>query len=296
MQHFTSVSSLLATLGYPPPEHPMLGLLECDGTCNHPGDAHTSDFYRIGFKKMKEGEILYGKTKYDHSQGSMIFIKPRQIMDMREIVMDEKGFFIIIHEDYLNGHRLHDEIRNYHFFDYDVNEALHLSPKEEKLIWDLFYKILGEYNNNPDEFSKEIMLGHVESILQYSQRFYKRQFLSRAELSGATATRFNNSLYNYFASGSLEEKGLPTVKSMASELNLSSKYLSDMLKQETGKTALELIHIFLVSEAKNLLKGEGGTVAEIAYSLGFENLPYFSRLFKKETGLSPGQFKKLNLN
>jgi AraC-like DNA-binding protein len=140
------------------------------------------------------------------------------------------------------------------------------------------------------------MLTHIDSILKYSQRFYKRQFINRTELSGKTVSRFNNALSLYFNSGQLQTKGLPTVNAMAAQLNLSSRYLSDMLKQETGKTAIELIHIYLVSEAKNMLKGEDQNVSEIAYSLGFENLPYFSRLFKKEVGISPNQFKKQLVN
>ncbi|HSC39610.1 MAG TPA: AraC family transcriptional regulator, partial [Chitinophagaceae bacterium] len=200
------------------------------------------------------------------------------------------------HEDFLNGHALHNEIKKYNYFEYETSEALHLSPKEEQIIWELYGKIETEYQNNQDEYSKDIILGHIDSILKYSQRFYKRQFINRTELSGRIVSRFNHALATYFESGSLEEKGLPTVKLMADQLHVSPRYLTDLLKQETGKTAIELIHIFLVSEAKNLLKGEDSTVAEIAWSLGFENLPYFSRLFKKETGISPKQYKKQQLN
>src|SRR6185436_7559481 len=131
--------------------------------------------------------------------------------------------------------------------------------------------------------------------LKYSQRFYKRQFINRAGLTGRIVSRFNDILAAYFEKGDLQQKGLPTVKFVASELNLSSRYLSDLLKQETGKTALELIHIFLISEAKNLLMGADTTVAEIAYALGFDNPPYFSRLFKKEVGVTPNQFKRQNV-
>ncbi|MCU7371017.1 helix-turn-helix domain-containing protein [Paucibacter sp. O1-1] len=250
----------------------------------------------IALKKMKSGVIVYGRTRYDADSGSMYFTKPRQAIEMRDLELEEDGFAIYIHEDYLNGHPLHSEIQNYNYFDYETNEALHLSPKEEQILWDLYGKIETEYNNNQDEYSREIILAHIDSILKYSQRFYKRQFINRAEISGKVVSRFNHSLSEYFQSGLMTKQGLPTVKFMADQLNTSSRYLSDLLKQETGKTAIELIHYFLISEAKNLLKGADINVAEIAYTLGFENLPYFSRLFKKETGVSPVQFKKQYLN
>jgi len=239
---------------------------------------------------------MYGRTKYDHENGSMIFVKPRQVVEFKNLEFEEDGFLICIHEDFLNGSALHDEIQKYSFFDYETNEALHLSPREEEIIWDLYGKIEAEYNSNTDEYSRDIMLTHIDSILKYSQRFYKRQFINRAELSGKTVSKFNNALSVYFSKGLLQTKGLPTVNAMAAQLNLSARYLSDLLKQETGKTAIELIHIYLINEAKNLLKSEDQNVSETAYMLGFENLPYFSRLFKKETGLSPNQFKKQLVN
>jgi len=282
--------------GFPMPENPLFSVYRCNKTCTLDGREFTSDFYMIGFKKLKSGVVMYGRTRYDHDNGSMIFVKPRQIIEFQSVEYEEDAFIIFIHEDFLNGHALHNEMPRYAFFDYEANEALHLSPKEEETIWDLFYKIDAEYRANTDEFSREIILTHVDSMLKYSQRFYKRQFINRAELSGKTVSKFNNALSAYFGKGLLQTKGLPSVNAMASELNLSARYLSDLLKQETGKTAIELIHIFLINEAKNLLIGEKQNVSEIAYTLGFENLPYFSRLFKKETGLSPNQFKKQLVN
>lgn len=250
----------------------------------------------IGFKKLKSGLIMYGRTKYDNESGSMYFTKPRQAIEMRNIELEEDGFGIYIHEDYLVGHPLHEEIKKYGYFEYETNEALHLSPKEEETMWELYRKIEAEYQNNPDEYSKDIILTHIDSILKYSQRFYKRQFINRTELSGKVVSKFNNSLGSYFKNGLPEDKGLPTVKMMADEMHVSPRYLSDLLKQETGKTAIELIHIYLISEAKNLLKSADNSIGEVAYSLGFENLPYFSRLFKKEVGISPNQFRKQMLN
>ena len=282
--------------GFAAPEHPLISLYRCNLSCPLGDREFTTDFYMIGLKKIVSGVILYGRTKYDHENGSMIFLKPRQVVEFKNLEFEEDGFLICIHEDFLNGSVLHDEIQKYSFFDYETNEALHLFPREEEIIWDLYGKIEAEYNSNTDEYSRDIMLTHIDSILKYSQRFYKRQFINRTELSGKTVSKFNNALSVYFSKGLLQTKGLPTVNAMASQLNLSPRYLSDLLRQETGKTAIELIHIFLVNEAKNLLKGEDQNVSEIAYMLGFENLPYFSRLFKKETGLSPNQFKKQLVN
>jgi len=282
--------------GWPMPESPLISVYRCTQTCALGDREFTSDFYMIGFKKLKSGVVLYGRTKYDHSNGSMMFVKPRQIIEFKNLEFDEDAFIMFIHEDFLNGHFLHTEINKYAFFDYEANEALHLSPKEEQIIWDLFFKIETEYLSNTDEYSREIMLTHIDSMLKYSQRFYKRQFINRAELSGKTVSKFNDALAAYFKNGLLINQGLPTVSILASQLNLSSRYLSDMLKQETGKTAIDLIHIYLVNEAKNRLMGDDQNVSEIAYGLGFENLPYFSRLFKKETGFSPNQFKKQLMN
>jgi len=299
MTHFSKLSDLHANYNFPPPENPLFSVFRCNGACNvkdNPGVVHTSDFYMIGFKKMKSGVMLYGKTQYDHDRGSMSFVKPRQMVGLRHLELEEDGFLIHFHEDFLHGHHLREEIRKYGFFEYETNEALHLSPREEQTIWELFSKMETEYQNNPDEYSREIILTHIDSILKYAQRFYKRQFLNRAVASGHTVSRFNEALTAYFESGLLSEKGLPTVKHMASQLHLSPRYLSDLLKQETGKTAIDHIHIFLIGEARNQLKGTDNTVAEIAYNLGFENLPYFSRLFKKEVGISPNQYKKQHLN
>jgi AraC family transcriptional regulator, transcriptional activator of pobA len=296
MNHFKSLSDAHRKLGFAPPEHPLISVTMCDSTTFKNDLSYTCDFYLIAFKKMKSGVIHYGKTKYDHDQGSMSFIKPRQVVDMKDIMLEENGFNISFHEDFLIGHQLHDEIKKYGFFDYESNEALHLSPTEEKTIWELYRKIEIEYHNNRDEYSRAIMLSHIDSILKYSQRFYKRQFIDRKQLSGTTVSKFNKIMTSYFEKGLMEELGLPTVNYMAGELHLSPRYLSDLLKQETGKTAIELIHLFLISEAKNLLTGTDSTVAEIAYKLGFENPPYFSRLFKKQTGMSPNEFKSHGMN
>nr|WP_249665231.1 response regulator transcription factor [Mucilaginibacter sp. Bleaf8] len=292
MKHYKTLSALHRDNGFPQPEHPLISMYQCNQTCSIGDREFTSDFYMIGLKKLKAGIIKYGRTRYDHENGSMMFIKPRQVVELKDLHFEENGFLIFVHEDFLNGHPLHTEIRQYHYFDYEINEALHLSPKEEEIIWNFYRNLQTEYANNLDEFSRELMLTTISSMLKYAQRFYKRQFINRTDMSGKMVSRFNDVLSAYLGDGRIHTQGLPTVNMMADQLNISARYLSDLLKQETGKTAIELIHIFLISEAKNLLAGAEHNVAEIAYQLGFENLSYFSRLFKQEVGLSPMKFKK----
>ena len=296
MKHYKSLSELHRDNGFPPPESPLFSIYQCNKTCSIGDREFTSDFYMIGFKKLIAGVILYGRTKYDHECGSMLFFKPGQVIAMKNLEFDEDGFLLFIHEDFLNGHPLRNDIRKYHFFDYEINEALHLSPKEEKVIWEFYHKIESEYYNNQDEYSREIILANVDTILKYSQRFYKRQFLNRTEISGKIVTRFNQAIETYVSSGLLEEQGLPSVSYIAAQLNISPGYLSDVLKQESGKTAMDHIHHYLITEAKNRLASNDQSVSEIAYALGFENLSYFSRLFKKEVGVSPVIFKRQSLN
>jgi AraC family transcriptional activator of pobA len=296
MQHFSRLADLHRYHDLPMPEHQLFSVYRCPLRTSLGEEAFTSDFYIIGLKKLKSGVIVYGRTKYDHDNGCMLFAKPRQIIQFQNLEYHEDSFIIFIHEDFLNGHFLHQEIGKYAFFDYEVNEALHVSPREEQVMWDLFFKINAEYLANNDEYSRNIMLSHVDSMLKYSQRFYKRQFINRTEISGKMVSRFNEVLATYFKNGQLLMQGLPNVATLAAQLNLSPRYLSDMLKQETGKTAIELIHISLVNEAKNRLRNDDQRVSEIAYELGFGDLSYFSRLFKKETGTTPNQFKKQAFN
>jgi AraC-like DNA-binding protein len=297
MKHFKTISELDQEEGFPAPEHPLFSLNLLRGKSHLKKEMEfMCDFYIICFKKVKAGELLYGKTEYDHDKGWMFFTKPQQKITARGLQLEEKGFVIHLHEDFLMGHPLFTEIKKYDFFDYETSEALHLSPREKEIMWSLYNKMETEYHNNPDEFSKSIILSHLDSILKYAQRFYKRQFIDRKPLSGIKVTKFNESLNLYFDKGDAEVKGLPTVNYMATQLNLSAKYLSDLLKRETGKTALELIHLYVVSEAKNMLVGRDHSISEIAYQLGFDNPPYFSRLFKKETGMSPKEFQNHILN
>jgi len=296
MKHFKNLSDLHKARGWPISENPLLSLMTCVNTCpascGTASNEYTTVFYIIAFKKVLSGGLYYGRTKYDHNQGSMIYIKPGQVVELKNLQLEGSGFTIMFHPDFLNGESLHQTIKKYSFFDYETNEALHISPREEEIMWELFRKIETEYNNNQDEYTKEIILGHIEAILKYSQRFYKRQFLNRAELTGKVISKFNKAIRQYFENGELQTNGLPTVTAIAAQLKMSPHYLSDLLRQETGRSAIDHIHSYLITEAKNLLIGADLTVAQIAYQLGFENPPYFSRLFRKETGISPVAYRK----
>ncbi|WP_116788988.1 helix-turn-helix domain-containing protein [Flavobacterium psychrotrophum] len=295
MKHYKTLSEMHRDNGWPPPEHPLLSIVSCQKDCPLGDREFTSNCYMIGFKKLKSGVILYGRTSYDHSSGVMMFVKPRQIIEMKNLEFEEDGFMLLIHEDYFNGHEMHNSIEKYGFFEYEINEALHLSPAEEEIILSLHQKIVREYYNTTDEYSREIILSHIDSILTYAQRFFKRQFINRTDFSGKTVTKFNEAFKAYMNSDLPKENGLPSVNYLAEGLNLSPRYLSDLLKQETGKTAIDLIHIHLVTMAKNMLVTGNNNISEIAYLLGFENSSYFTRLFKKQVGLRPMEFKRIKM-
>ncbi len=253
----------------------------------------TNDCYSISFKKIVKGDLAYGRTKYDFTNGALFFIAPRQVLQWESsAVFEQKGFSIHFHEDFLKGTELAQQIRKYGFFSYSANEALHLSPKEERQIELIVENIHLEYQNNPDSFSKDIIIAHLSTLLKYAQRFYERQFTHREELSNDLLERFNQQLETYFDSGQLQENGIPNIEQIADGLSVSQRYLSDTLKKETGKTSTEHLHLYLMDEAKNILLNPNKTIAEVAYELGFEYPPYFSRLFKKKEGISPSEYRE----
>ncbi len=303
MQHFKTLSAYLDYLELPRPEHPMLSVFSAtgDGFLPCPKESSppiTNDCYSISLKKIVKGKLNYGRTQYDFTNGALIFIGPRQVLQWdSSVVYDQKGFSINFHEDFIKGTELAQQIKKYGFFSYAVNEALHLSPKEEKQIESIVENIDIEYQNNQDEFSKEIIISQLSTLLKYANRFYERQFLNRRELSNDLLEQFNQQLEEYFDSGQLEEKGIPSIEEIANQLSVSQRYLSDTLKKETGKTSTEHLHLYLIDEAKNILLNPNKSVAEVAYELGFEYPPYFSRLFKKKEGISPTAYReKYKLN
>lgn len=298
MQHFKTLSAYLEYLELPRPEHPMISVFTAmgDGFLPCPKESSppiTNDCYTISFKKIVKGDLTYGRTKYDFTNGALFFIAPRQVLQWEgTAVFDQKGFSINLHEDFLKGTELAQDIKKYGFFSYSANEALHISPKEEKQIELIIQNIELEYQNNQDSFSKDIIISHLSTLLKYAQRFYERQFINRTELSNDLLEQFNQQLEEYFDSGQLKENGIPSIEQIADQLSVSQRYLSDTLKKETGKTSTEHLQLYLIDEAKNILLDPQKTVSEVAYELGFEYPPYFSRLFKKKEGISPTEYRE----
>ncbi|WP_075344510.1 helix-turn-helix domain-containing protein [Tenacibaculum agarivorans] len=250
------------------------------------------DFYSISLKNIISGEITYGRTKYDCSKGTLLFTAPNQKLSFKNLVFSSESYHIAFHKDYIRSLDIYQKIKKYNYFNYNVNEALHLSPKEEQIIKELFKNIELEYHNNQDEFSKEIIISQLETLLKYADRFYKRQFLDRTEDNKILITKFKDILNIYFEQNLFAEEGIPSVDWMAAQLNVSHRYMSDTIKAETGKTAKEQINLFLVEEAKSLLLNPNISISETAYQLGFEYPQYFTRLFKKKVGVSPKEYIK----
>lgn len=298
MQHFKSLSSYLSYLELPPPEHPMLSVFTSDGDGSLPCPREssppiTNDCYSISLKKNVKGDLNYGRTKYDFSNGALVFIAPGQVLQWDEsVVFEQKGFSINFHRDFLKGTELANRIKNYGFFSYSVNEALHLSPKEEKQIESIVENIYIEYQNNQDAFSKEIIIAHLDTLLKYANRFYERQFLNRKELGHDLLEQFNRHLSTYFEQDELTKNGIPTIEQIAVDMSVSQRYLSDTLKKETGKTTTEHLQLRLIDEAKNILLQPNKNISDVAYELGFEYPAYFSRLFKKKEGMSPSAYRQ----
>ena len=298
MQHFKTLSSYIDYLGLPKPEHPMINIIKSKGEgylpCPRESSPQiTNECYTISFKKFVSGHLNYGRTKYDFTNGALMFLAPRQVLQWDEsIVFEQKGFSINFHEDFIKGTPLGQQIKKYSFFNYNVNEALHLSPKEEEQIESIAENIHLEYQNNQDAFSKEIIIAHIDTLLKYANRFYERQFINRKHISNSLLNKLEVYLIDYFTSNNIQEKGLPNIEEIANGMSVSQRYLSDSLKKETGKTTTEHIHLYLIDQAKEMLLQPHKTVAEVAYELGFEYPPYFSRLFKKKEGVSPSVYRK----
>jgi len=298
MQHFKTLSAYFEYVGLPSPEHPLLSVLNASGDNFLPCPRESSppisnDCYSISLKKIIKGSFNYGRTKYDFTNGALIFLAPRQVMQWdSNVVFEQQGFSINFHEDFLEGTELAQQIKKYGFFSYTVNEALHLSPKEEKQIESIVKNIEIEYHNNQDVFSKDIIISQLSTLLKYANRFYERQFLNRKELSNDLLVKFNQQLDSYFTNEQLREKGIPSIEQLAEKMSMSQRYLSDALKKKTGKTTSEHLHLYLMNEAKNLLLKPEKSISEVAYELGFEYPQYFSRLFKKKEGLSPSEYRE----
>ncbi|GGZ71305.1 helix-turn-helix domain-containing protein [Paraglaciecola chathamensis] len=297
--HFNSISEYYQYAGKPAPEHPLFSITETkthatnDTSCQQQSSAISSDLYLISLKKVTSGEIFYGKTKYDCSSGTMLFMAPNQVFSAQGVTIESTGKTLLIHPDFIRGHKIFERIKSYSFFGYAVNEALHLSPSEELVLEQIVNTIHNEYQQRYDDFSREIILTQLSALLHYAERFYRRQFLLRSESHSSTFQRFASALD--ILCSDPNHTHMPTITEIAQSMQMSQRYLSDALKVETGKTAKECMQLRLIERSKDLLIGTDQSIATIAYSLGFEYPQYFARLFKKKVGQTPSQYRAAQL-
>lgn len=253
-------------------------------------------FYCIFLKDVKCGDIKYGRNYYDYQEGTLVFVAPGQVMDIETDgkVYQPKGHALVFHTDLIRGTSLARNINDYSFFSYNTSEALHLSGHERQLVLDTFSKIDYELKQNIDKHSKKLIASNIELFLNYCERFYDRQFITRENVSKGILERFEILLNTYFSSGQAQLHGLPTVAYFAEQLHLSANYFGDLMKKETGKSAQEHIQLKLIDVAKEKIFDAHKTVSEIAFELGFKYPQHFSRQFKKSTGLTPNEYRSEN--
>lgn len=290
-----SISELHVFFRYGKPQHPLItaiDLSKVDRSYRKPGVSYRLNLYSIACKKV-EGSLKYGRTTYDFSEGSLMFTAPYQVLSPG-IENKVEGWAIYIHPDFLNASGKGQKLTSYSFFGYDTNEALHISDAEKNVLEDCLKNISREISMNLDTHSHHLILSNLELMLSYCSRFYDRQFLTRIKASNDILEKFDRILNDYFAQDTLIESGLPDVKYFASRLNLSANYLSDLLSKYTGKSTQEYIHLKLIDKAKSMLWSTENSIAEIAYTLGFEYPSHFTKLFKTKTGYSPKEYRNLN--
>lgn len=254
------------------------------------------DVYAIFLKDIKCGSMSYGIQNYDYEEGTMIFIAPGQVygIDSEGVKQQASGTALIFHPDLIHGTSLGKHIDDYTFFSYEVNEALHLSNREREVINECYKNIKFELEHAIDTHSKTLIVSYIELFLNYSKRFYERQFVTRGHVNKDILVRFEKILKDYFASDQPLENGLPTVSYCADKLFISPNYLGDLLKKETGKSALEHIQLKMIDVAKEKIFDSEKSISEIAYELGFKHPQHFTRMFKKSVGLSPSEYRSMN--
>lgn len=280
----------------PKPEHPLISVISFEAIKRQAADqpkSLTHDFYSIALKRNFNGKIKYGQQQYDFDEGIMIFIAPGQVFTIEaEEELKHSGWLLLVHPDYLWHTPLAKTIKQCAYFSYSVNEALHLSEKEETMVTAIMQHIAQEYHSNIDTFSKKVIVAQLELLLTYAERFYHRQFLTREITNHQVLDRLEDLLTEYFNGDALAVKGPPTVQYVAETLNVSPNYLSVLLKVLTGQSTQQHIHDKLIEKAKEKLSTTALTVSEIAYELGFEHSQSFSKLFKSKTHLSPLEFRQ----
>ncbi|GAA4792664.1 helix-turn-helix domain-containing protein [Olivibacter ginsenosidimutans] len=294
-----SLTEFHRLLGLSEPLHPLISViqvLDMKLQENKIWEKFTTDFYCVAIKKNITAKVTYGRQHYDFDKGVMNFFAPKQVqsIDIEETITFQRecgeGCMLIFHPDFLAKHSLAQEIRNYGFFSYSVNEALHLSEREEQSVLDIFHKIVIEYQHI-DHHTQPILLSQIELLLNYGNRFYERQFITRKVGNHDILTRMENLLNDYFDREESLNYGLPSVEFIARKLNLSPHYLSDMLRSITGLNAQQHIHEKVIDKAKEYLLASELSVGEIAYKLGFEYPQSFHKLFRKKTEMSPLEFR-----
>ena len=276
--------------------HPLVNVVEFDENVKTPDHFIINyGFYAIFLKDTKGCEMRYGRQKYDYDKGTVTSFAPGQVVEtkMNKNVMP-KARGLLFHPDLIKGTQLGKEIRNYSFFSYSSNEALHLSEQEREIFADCLEKIKIELSQPIDTFSKKLISKNIELLLDYCMRFYTRQFETRAVTNRSIVARFETLLDEYFANGETKTEGLPSVKYFADKVCLSPNYFGDLIKKETGKTAQDYIHSKIIDLAKEMLLGTDDTVNQISYELGFQYSQHFNRLFKKNTGYTPSEYRKTN--
>jgi AraC-like DNA-binding protein len=281
-----------------PPNHPLISLIDYSEIKPVPINNElkwVQEFYTISIKRNVVGKYRYGQESYDFDEGLMTFFSPEQVISVQLIEEDldskPSGWILAIHPDFLFGTSLATSIRKYSFLNYSVREALFLSEKEENTIFEILQNIQGEYQANLDQFSQHIIISQLELLLNYAERYYQRQFLTRKISNHQILDKLETLLENYFTKEGVFDKGLPTVQFIAENLNLTTDYLSTMLKSLTGQTTQQHIHNKLIEKAKIKLSTTNLSVSEIAYELGFEHSQSLNKLFKSKTNQTPLQFR-----
>jgi AraC family transcriptional activator of pobA len=292
---FISISESHEAFGLPKPQHPLISLIHFnEKNPFNTGMAPIYDvlsFYKITFITQNAGRLKYGRDYYDYNEGSMLFLAPNQLVGSTDYNSKTYCYILLIHPDFLLGHPLATKIRQYGYFAYSANEALHLSDSERKTILSIYENMEQELNSRVDEFSQEVMIAQIELLLSYVNRFYKRQFITRKVVNDDILQKTETILDDYFNNLRSLQQGLPTVQFLSQQLNLSPGYLSDMLRSLIGLNAQQYIHEKLIAKAKERLTTTKLSVAEIAYELGFEHSQSFSKLFKNKTNQSPLEFR-----
>jgi AraC-like DNA-binding protein len=280
--------------GFEKPRHPLITVIDyskVDISNGPKSGSFSCGFYSVNFKN--NCTFSYGRQSFDHKEGTLLCTAPGQIITYHEQEKTSKteGLGLFFHPELIRRSDLGNKINDYGFFKYSENEALHLSDSEKDTLFAIIRQIESEYNTNIDSFSQKIIISNIELLLNYCQRFYNRQFLTRTNYNKDVIADFENFIVEYINSGKIKELGLPSVRFCAEAMHLSPNYFSDLLKSETGKNAQEHIHHFVLEKAKNLLVGSNLHVNEIAFELGFEYPQNFSKLFKKKMGISPSLYR-----